>query len=206
MPRTHIPEAVCPACGTQGMDYTAETVDLPYLGESLETLIRCDHCGYKHADFVLTETKEPTRWSYRITDGDDMMVRVVRSSSGTVRIPELGIEIEPGLASEAFISNIEGILVRVERVLAQLHTDAESDDALGRIEALQNVLGAMRDGQADPATLVLEDPFGNSSILAEKAVHEPIPEEEANRLKVGMMIVDPQGELAETLGGDEEEG
>ncbi len=199
VPRTILDEAKCPACGTAGLEYAAETVELPYMGKSLETLIRCLQCGYRHTDFVLTESKDPTRVSYRVTAAEDMMVRVVRSSSGTIRIPELGIMIEPGISSEAFISNVEGIIVRIERVLDQLHRDAEEDGVRERIEALQALFGRLREGQADPITLILEDPFGNSSILADKAVAEPIPEDEADQLKVGMMVIDPQGDLAENL-------
>lgn len=172
------------------MQYNAEEVDLPYMGNSLETMLRCDECGYRHTDFVLLEHRDPMRYSYRVTTGDDMSVRVVRSGNGTIRVPELGVLIEPGVASEAFISNVEGILVRIERVLDQLFRDAEDEAMRKKIMDLQDVLGRMRDGQADPVTLILEDPFGNSSILAEKAVAEPIPEAEANQLKVGMVVID----------------
>lgn len=199
MPRSHIEGAVCPACGHRGLDYNAENIDLPYLGASLETMLRCPECGFRHTDFVLLETKDPLRVSYRITSEADMSVRVVRSSSGTIRIPELGIVIEPGVASEAFITNIEGILVRIEKVLAQLLRDATDDPQRARIEGLQATLEAMRDGKAVPATLVLEDPFGNSSILAEKAVQEPILPEEAERLKVGAFVFDQGGGV---LNGD----
>jgi zinc finger protein len=192
--RSRIDEAVCPACGAVGMDFHAERIDLPYLGESLETMLRCDACGYRHVDFVLTQQKEPTRVSFRVTSADDMMVRVVRSASGTIRIPELGILIEPGVASEAFVSNVEGILVRIEAVLAQLRRDSEGDGA-AKIERLQETLMRMRDGAAEPVTLIVEDPFGNSAILAEKAVTEPIPPEQAGSLKVGMTIIDPEGAL-----------
>ncbi|HET6398188.1 MAG TPA: ZPR1 zinc finger domain-containing protein [Candidatus Thermoplasmatota archaeon] len=193
MVRTVIQEAICPACGGQGLEYTAEQVDLPYMGSSLETMLRCDRCGYRHTDFILTERREPTRYSYRVTKADDMMVRVVRSASGTIRIPELGILIEPGVASEAFVSNIEGILVRVERVLDQLHRDAEDAGQLARIEELQGTLQAMRDGTAQPVTVVLEDPFGNSAILGEGAEKEAIPQHEADLLAVGMVVLDPDG-------------
>jgi zinc finger protein len=203
VPRTRIEEAVCPGCGGHGLEYTTEYVDLPYMGRSLEILLRCASCGYRHTDFVLTEHREPTRYSYRVTQADDMMVRVVRSSSGTIRIPELGILIEPGTASEAFISNIEGILVRVERVLDQLLRDAEDDETRHRILDLQDVLGAMREGKAEPVTVILEDPFGNSAILGAGATHERIPEEEADQLRVGMVVYDPS---TEADGGPEGQG
>lgn len=193
MPRTTIDDAVCPGCEGKGLEYTAEPVELPYMGTSLEILLRCDRCGYRHTDFVLTEHREPTRYSYTVTKAEDMSVRVVRSGSGTIRIPELGISVEPGAASEAFVSNIEGILVRVERVLDQLLRDAEDDAMRTRIMDLQDVLAAMRNGTAQPATVIIEDPFGNSAILGEGARHEPIPPGEAERLKVGMLVYDRDG-------------
>lgn len=179
------------------MEYNAERIDLPYLGESLETMLRCSACGYRHVDFVLTETKDPTRHTFTIDAADHMSVRVVRASSGTIRVPELGIAIEPGVASEAFITNVEGILVRVERVLGQLKHDAEDSEVAAKVEALEQTLKAMRDGKAEPVRLVLEDPFGNSAILDEATVVEPIPEEEAARLKTGMIVIDQTEEEEE---------
>lgn len=195
--RSFLDEAICPACAHKGMEYNAEEVDLPFMGKSLETLLRCLECGFRHTDFVLTEAKEPLRSSYRVATADDMMVRVVRSSSGTIRIPELGILIEPGAASEAFVSNVEGILVRVERVLDQLGRDAEDDVMRERIMDLQDTLGRMREGKAPPVTVVIEDPFGNSRILHDGALNEPIPPEEAAMLKTGMHIQDLGDRLRE---------
>ncbi len=196
MARTFIDSAVCPACSNQGMEYNAEQIDLPYMGESLETMIRCPACGYRHTDFVLTETKDPMRVSYTVRTADDMSVRVVRAASGTIRIPELGILIEPGVASEAFISNVEGVLLRVERVLDQLHRDSESDEQRVRIDEMLAIFGRLREGTADEVTLILEDPFGNSTILHEQAVTEAIPPEEAARLKTGMFVIDQSDEPA----------
>ncbi len=186
------------------MDYSAEQIDLPYLGESLETMLRCEQCGYRHTDFVLLETKDPTRVRHPIEEPDDMSVRVVRSSSGTVRIPELGIDIEPGVASEAFISNIEGVLVRIEAVLGQLERDSDDPETLQRIRDLQDTLHGTRTGDAPPLTMVIEDPFGNSAIIGNKAIKESIPEEEAAHLKTGTFVFD-QSDLQTTDEEEEEE-
>lgn len=190
MPRAFIDSAVCPACASKGMEYNAEQIDLPYLGDSLETMLRCPACGYRHTDFVLTETKEAMRDEYVIQEADDMSVRVVRSSSGTLRIPELGVLIEPGIASEAFISNVEGVFVRVERVLDQLHRDSESAQQKQRIEALLARFQQLRDGKGGEVTLVIEDPFGNSAILHDDAIRIKLDEEEAARLQTGMVVID----------------
>ncbi len=186
----------------KGLEYNSERVDLPYLGESLETMIRCGACGYRHTDFMLTQTKDPTRHKFSIVQEEDMMVRVVRSASGTIRIPELGILIEPGMASEAFITNVEGILVRIEKVLSQLHHDADDDETRSKVEALQQTMLDMRDGKADPATLIIEDPFGNSAILDQATIVEEIPPEEAAKLKVGMVVID-RDQLGQEEGEEE---
>lgn len=191
MSRSTIEDAICPSCDGRGLEHTTEAIDLPYLGKSVEIMLRCLACGYRHNDFVLTNHREPTRYTYLITKESDMSVRVVRSSSGTVRIPELGISIEPGISSEAFVSNIEGIIVRVERVLAQLLRDADSDDVRARIHDLVDTFAALRLGKGPAITVILEDPFGNSAILAEGAVSERIPDDEAESLKTGMLVYDP---------------
>lgn len=194
MPTSILEDAVCPACSNKGLEYHAEQIDLPYLGESLETMLRCNACGYRHNDFILTESSDPVRMSYRVDSEEAMSVRVVRSSSGTVRIPELGIDIEPGMASDAYITNVEGIIFRIEGILDQLHRD--SDDAQHRlnIEKLLNQFQLMRDGKADPVTLVIEDPFGNSAIIHDTVVKVALSEEEASSLKTGVFLLGPDGE------------
>ncbi|MHB8634606.1 MAG: ZPR1 zinc finger domain-containing protein [Thermoplasmatota archaeon] len=189
MPRSTIAEATCPACDAKGLEFTSETIDLPFLGPSLETLLQCLKCGYRHNDYILTTQRAPTRVSHTVSTAADMSVRVVRSSSGTIRIPELGVTIEPGVSSEAFVSNVEGVLVRIEAVLDQLYRDADDPESKQRIEALLARMGAMREGAAPPATLILEDPFGNSRILHPDARVEALPPEEADRLKVGALVI-----------------
>lgn len=193
--RSFLDEAICPGCRAKGLEYNAEEVELPFMGPSLETLLRCLECGYRHTDFILTVEHAPTRVTYTVATEADMSVRVVRSSSGTIRIPELGILIEPGIQSEAFVSNVEGILVRVERVLDQLLRDAEDDETRQRIVELMERMGQMRDGKAEPATLILEDPFGNSRILSPNAVVETLSADEADKLHVGMVVLDKDGNL-----------
>jgi zinc finger protein len=190
-------EARCPACQNLGMEYNTETIDLPYLGESLETMLRCRECGFRHTDFILTDTKDPLRHSLVVNEEDDIMIRVVRSSSGTVRIPEFGIEIEPGVASDAYITNVEGVIVRIEKVLFQLLQDVETEEEATKIQDLVEVFARVRGGSADPMTLIIEDPFGNSAILSEKVLVEKLDESEAAKLQVGMHVIDQDGPVTQ---------
>lgn len=97
-----------------------------------------------------------------------MNIRVVRSTNGTITIPELGIRIDPGPACEGFISNVEGVLNRIGTVLDSLLSWAEDDDERERIRSLQQSLEQVKAG-ALPVTLVIEDLSGNSAIISDRA-------------------------------------
>jgi zinc finger protein len=100
------------------------------------------------------------------------------------------VTIEPGSASEAFISNVEGVLCRVQEVI-RMATKWSSDDPtkfelgnqlLERIDAVRRGEGTM--------TLVIDDPFGNSAIISPRAQHRALSESEAHQLKTGIITVD----------------
>lgn len=88
--------------------------------------------------------------------------------TGTISIPELEVRIDPGPACEGFVSNIEGVLNRIEKVLESLLSWAETADERERIRSLQGSLEMVREGRLT-ATLVIEDLSGNSAIIADKA-------------------------------------
>jgi len=87
---------------------------------------------------------------------------VVRSSSATIQIPELGVLITPGPVAEGFISNVEGVLERVEHASRMLLRDPEKREQAGKF--LQRIKEA-RDGSAK-FTLIIKDPLGNSGIIS----------------------------------------
>lgn len=171
------------------MEYTAVQLDVPYFGDVLQTIFICQSCGFRHTDVLVGRVREPKRYTYVCREADDMMVRVVRSTSGTVRIPELGVLVEPGPASEAFVSNIEGILVRVEAILDQLHRDAETEEIRRECERRMEAIEKTRRGGHE-LTLILEDPYGNSAILHEAARVEDLTPAEAEGLARGEIVFD----------------
>lgn len=192
----------CPACHADTLEYTAMDLDVPYFGDLLQTIVSCSTCGFRHTDVIHGKTHEPKRWTFRTTSSDHMSVRVVRSTSGTLRIPELGVLIEPGPASEAFVTNVEGILVRVEQVLDQLHRDAESDEQRKLIEERLEQMAKARKGKGQ-LTIIIEDPYGNSVIVHDEAKSERIPEQEAAGLARGEITFDVADFLPQNGESDE---
>jgi len=162
----------CPVCGSE-MEISIEEYEIPFFGKSLLFSAVCKHCGYKHSDVFSTEEREPIRLMFKAESEEDLLVRVVRSSQASIEIPELGIRIDPGIMSQGYISNVEGVLRRIEEVLeGQLIVEK---DALKRkkVEELLGKIEKMKDGKAE-FTLIIEDPSGNSEIASEKTKREKL--------------------------------
>jgi len=161
--------------------------NIPYFGDVMEISTVCT-CGFRYADTLILGQKEPMRHSMKVCTADHMCTRVIRSTSGTVHIPEWGIDVEPGPASEAYISNVEGVLDRIETVVRMARKWAEKDEEVERADVLLGEMDAAREGKAS-FTLIIEDPLGNSAIVDEKVCMEKLTPEEAECLQTGMFII-----------------
>lgn len=191
----------CPACGRE-IKILSTVYDVPYFGKILLTSISCE-CGFKHADSIITEIKDPVRYTITI-NRDNLFTKVIRSTSGTIRIPELGVDIEPGPASNAFITNLEGVLARIEDIVQMAKRwNSEDREKVDRCNQILEIISRTKDGNGK-LTLILEDPFGNSAIISDDVFVEKMPEHQAEKLKKGMSIMDITGLSEEELGGLEE--
>jgi zinc finger protein len=161
----------CPYCERE-IQYLYQTENIPYFSDILIVSGRCE-CGYRHADTLILGEAEPARWEIRVEGPEDLNARVVRSASGTLRIPELGVEIDPGPACEGFVSNVEGVLGRIDDVVAGVLTWAEGEERENAL-VLRTRIELAREGSL-PFTLSIEDPTGNSAIVSGKARKIAIP-------------------------------
>jgi len=181
----------CPICNAE-ITFDWETKDIPHFGEAMVIAGVCESCGFRISDTILLNQGEPVRYTITVEDLEDLNARVIRSTSGTIRLPELGIDVEPGPASDAYISNVEGVLSKVKGIVAFATKSARDagveenalrgECILERIEQAMNGVG--------PLTIILEDPLGNSAIVSEKAVSTKLTPEECEDLKTGMIILD----------------
>ncbi len=196
----------CPVCGRE-IRILSSVYEVPYFGKVLLTSISCE-CGYKHSDSIITEINEPRRYTIKI-DGNNLFTKVIRSSSGTIRIPELGVDIEPGPASQAFITNLEGILSRVgDIVKIARNWNADDKEKVERCNLILEKIDRTLKGEEE-LTLILEDPFGNSAIISDDVFIEKMSEHEASELKTGLTVMELTGlseeELKEEVRDGEEE-
>ncbi|MFP4118652.1 MAG: ZPR1 zinc finger domain-containing protein [Candidatus Woesearchaeota archaeon] len=157
----------CPVCARNSFDTIQLLYEIPEFGKSMFFVMKCNSCLYKKNDVMILEEKEPSSYSIEVNGLDDMNIRIIKSSASKVRIPGM-IELESGSVSEGYISNVEGVLVRLHDTLqfaakSEL-TRKQSDRIAKHIGKLEKVMK----GDAS-LKLIIEDPTGNSAIVSEKA-------------------------------------
>lgn len=161
----------CPVCREKKLVLTEKEEDIPYFGKAYLFSMTCTACKFHKADVECVEEKEPVRYSIDIGSPDDMKIRVVKSSQATVKMPHIAT-IEPGPASQGYVTNIEGIISRIKQQTEMLKED-EDEETADKARKLIKKLNRIVWGE-EKARLIIEDPSGNSAIISEKAVVEKI--------------------------------
>ncbi len=180
----------CPVCNSENTEVTQKIVDLPHFPQLWLFNLVCKECKYKHNDFLNLSVKEPMKYIYHAENKDDYTTKIVRAANGTINFPKIGAIIEPGPSANGFISNIEGILRDIQEKAQHLLRDAINEDEIKQIEEYIKQLDEYIEHNL-PIDIVVEDPFGNSSIIpfdSEKLEIIQLTHDEAEKLKTGFMV------------------
>ncbi|MBF26780.1 MAG: hypothetical protein CMA98_03225 [Euryarchaeota archaeon] len=184
-------EQPCPICfSEEGLTMIAHTSEIPYFGEHTQLTILCPSCGWKHTDFIPAEGKKPGAWSLEIDSTEMLSVRIVRSSSCTIRIEKLGLEVDPGGATTGYVSNIEGVLNRFEGAIQLMYRQSISSkeqDIVEKCESLLKKIDLVKSGEL-VVKMTLLDPMGHSQILHSNAISRDLTSEELENLELGPSI------------------
>lgn len=169
----------CFSCGEGRLSVGHTAIDIPHFGEVDIIAISCHVCGYRSTDVIPSMTGPPASHKLVLDRPEALLARVVRSSTSTVLIPELGVRIDPGIASEGYITNAEGILERVRGILEIMIRDLynapiedidsgqhEKKDRISRALLLIDSIDACKAGRM-PLTLTIADPYGHSALIGE---------------------------------------
>lgn len=169
----------CPICGKNTLRITDYLYDVPHIGKVIISHGECSSCGYRFTDVRLYESRSPGKIIMPVEGPDDLNALVVKSSSASVLIPELGLSMTPGPASEGFITTVEGIL---ERFLEALHAACSEPDANKEAcrRAEEEIEAAKRGKRS--FTLVIVDPEGVSAVISDKAKRVPVSKDELREL------------------------
>ncbi|WP_175059728.1 ZPR1 zinc finger domain-containing protein [Thermococcus sp. 2319x1] len=182
----------CPICGGKNTLKALNHIhEIPYFGKVMESTIICEKCGYRNADVMILEEKEPKLYSIKVEEEKDLFTRVVRSKSGTIELEEIGVKIEPGPASQGFVTNIEGILERTRETLLMARnfkTQENDEESVKKIDEILSYIEEVREGKK-PLTVKIMDPFGNSALIGEKVRSRLLTKEEIKKLSTGPYVV-----------------
>ena len=184
-------DIACPICSVEGqLRMLTHVDDIPYFGEHTQVTVLRPACGWRQSDFIPAEGKKPGGCRILITKPEHIRSRIVRSSSCTVRIVELDLEVKPGSASTGYVSNVEGVIDRFMDVIVMVTRQAYTDDnEMSDIKRLQDMHTTLLELKEDPiptpVTLEFLDPSGGSQILHEDAEMWDLSEEELVDLPLG---------------------
>ncbi|MHA1965420.1 MAG: ZPR1 zinc finger domain-containing protein [Candidatus Thorarchaeota archaeon] len=183
---------VCPSCNDANLLMRSMLYSIPFFNELAMFSMECPSCNFSHNDVFSAEQRKPARFTLHVDKPALLSARVVRSGSGTFRLPEFGIDVEPGPTAESFITNVEGVLQRTMSVVETAIKFAEKpEEKANGVEILANMNRAI-EGEF-PFTLVIEDPAGVSGIIPDDMSQVKIEElsiEEASQLKGAPFWVD----------------
>lgn len=162
----------CPMCNQKTLTLMESEQEIPYFGRLLVFSMTCEHCKYHKADVEAADNQEPSRYTFEVTNEEDLKTRVVKSSDATVKIPRVG-DITPGPASNGYVTNIEGIINRIKKQIEHLRESEEDESTKKKaktlIKRLQNVLWGR-----ESIKIIIEDPSGNSAIISPKATKQTL--------------------------------
>jgi len=137
-----------------------------------------------------------------IKDVEQLKSRVVRSSSCTVKLLELDLQVNPGSSATGYVSNVEGVLNRFLEVVNMVLNDLKSDFVekqnetdedeisslikdIEKLEAMIESIDNVGTSKSESLTLEFLDPHGNSMIIDSNATERELSEDELEALPVG---------------------
>ena len=162
----------CPVCSSTTLSLSEREDDIPYFGKVALFSMTCSSCKFHKSDVESVEHREPVKVSIDVSGEKDMSIRIVRSSQGKVKIPYIA-DIEPGEASNGYVTNVEGLLKRIKQQVEAIRDTEEDDAAVKKAKNMLKKINRVMWGE-ETAKIIIEDHSGNSAILSDKAVNEKL--------------------------------
>lgn len=158
---------LCHFCNEKGLTLSEEVVDIPYFGKVYVLSMDCKSCGYRKSDVEPAEKKEACRYTLEVNSEDDLNIKVIKSGEAKVKIPHI-ITMEPGPVANGYITNIEGLLERVKKIIQSAAESEDDDSAKKKAKNLIKKLNKVIVGR-EKLKIIIEDESGHSAIISDKA-------------------------------------
>lgn len=171
-------EITCPICKTKFI-VSEYLYKAPYVGKIIISSGVCPKCNFKWCDVQLAESKGPCKIIYHVKKPDDLNALIIRASTATIRIPEVGAEIIPGYVAQGYITTIEGLVMDILEKTRFLCSDPNTSQKVcqEKIRFLEKAVN----GEIS-FTIEIIDPMGVSGIISDKARIIPIKQDDKGEI------------------------
>ncbi|KAH9924712.1 zf-ZPR1-domain-containing protein [Fomitopsis serialis] len=208
-------ESLCMRCGEQGVTRLLLT-SIPFFREVIVMSFRCESCGFQNNEVQQAGAIRPdgTVYTLRVLSREDLNRQLIKSSTGTIEIPEFELTIP---ASRGQLTTIEGVLRDtiqtiidgLKEILAD-HEDEDEDSAIGEVKLPRKA--SEKDAPMRPFTVRLDDPSGNSFIEFNGSMADPkwnmrtYHRTKQHNIDLGLINPDEPDELLPKVNGEGDEG
>jgi len=144
---------------------------VPYYGDILIHSGICSNCNYVYRNVDQLSGSEPRKVIYRVEKPEDVNALVIKSVYAKIEIPELGLTVDSGIASQGYITTVEGLILEFIDVVKSLCEEKKHE--ITKCEELLEKLEKARNGELE-YTIVIYDYVGISDIISNKTVREKI--------------------------------
>lgn len=156
----------CPFCHEKTLSLMETSREVPFFGVCHIFSMDCTSCKYHKADVESDEDRGPVTYTFTVENEDDLKVRVIKSSNADVKLGMIGT-IESGETANGYITNIEGLIKRMQRQIESLKETADDADVAKKCKNHLKKITRVLWGQ-EPMKIVIKDPTGNSAIISDK--------------------------------------
>lgn len=154
----------CPICGDE-LRISDYKLNIPYYGDIVISVAMCSSCNFKHNNVFATSSRNPRKILFRVEKPGDENALVIKSSTCTIEIPELGLTLEAGAYSQGYITTVEGIVESFAHALDYLCKQEHAPR--DKCNELSSLLEKARNAEVK-YTIVIHDLLGVCDVVSEK--------------------------------------
>jgi zinc finger protein len=163
---------LCPICNKNTLTLMEAEMEIPFFGLAYLFSMNCSDCGYHKADVEFDNKQDPCKYDLEVSCEEDLKIRIIKSSHANVKLGRIAT-IESNEAANGYITNVEGIIKRIEKIIEFARDNAEEKSerktAKNHLKKIRNVLCG-----DDKIKLTITDSSGNSAIISDKAVKSKV--------------------------------
>tara|TARA_Y100000310_G_C20421219_1_gene686772 strand:- start:28 stop:495 length:468 start_codon:yes stop_codon:yes gene_type:complete len=141
--------------------------EVPHFGTCYLFSVTCKSCKYHKADIEAKEEKSPCKLEFETEKKEDLNTMIVKSAQAKVKIPTLRMSVGPNVASNGYITTIEGLLNRFKKIIEQERDNSDDPKIRKKAKNLLKKLWKIECGD-EKVKIVIEDKTGNSTIVSDK--------------------------------------